>query len=48
MRNYDFKLYWLNGKTEIISGFTIIDAMHNAGISVSDSLNTLHHWERLN
>ena len=44
MKNKKFKLHWLDGKTSIVEGRTIDEAMNNAGYG-SGALRALDYWE---
>ncbi len=41
-----FKLHWLDGKTEVVSGTNIADACRRAGIG-NGALRALDYWEKL-
>lgn len=41
-----FKLYWLDGKTEVIEGNTIAEALNNAGYGLG-AMKALDYWENV-
>lgn len=47
MKLKTYKLYWLDGKTEIIYGFSISDAFTEAGYGAG-ALKALDYYKELN
>jgi len=54
MEKLKFTLYWLDGTREIVEGFDISDAVHNAGYSrgaisaldfYADGDDSNYHWD---
>ena len=41
-----YKLYWLDGKTEIIEGYNVVDAFKRAGIG-RGALSVLDYYEEV-
>lgn len=41
-----YKLYWLDGKTEIIEGYDVADAFNRAGIGCG-ALSVLDYYEEI-
>jgi hypothetical protein len=41
-----FKLFWINGETEIVEGLDISDAMRNAGYSAG-AIKAVDYWKEL-
>lgn len=41
-----YKLYWLDGKTEIIEGYDVVDAFNRAGIG-RGALPVLDYYEEI-
>lgn len=46
MRDKKFRLHWLNGKHQDITGPDIVTAFHRAGIG-RGALRALDYWEEL-
>lgn len=41
-----YKLYWLDGKTEMIEGYNVVDAFNRAGIG-RGALSALDYYEEI-
>lgn len=41
-----YKLHWLDGKTEIIEGYDLVDALNRAGIG-RGALSVLDYYEEI-
>lgn len=46
MREKQFKLYWLDGKMEVVTGHTIADALAKAGYS-QGALRALDYYKEI-